>query len=330
LSIDVRFSVINQPSHTGTLRKNCCQRIKQKNDYLVTADMSNRFSQFRTQVVHNKWLSLNTLFLVAALVLAIVALVYAMHNKQELDGRNGPTTTVTARSNFGNANSNSNNYSNYSGSNSNNIANQRTTDNGYNFWGPMNKVLDGNDAGNSLYGGAAQSQCPPIAMAEPYHPTMSASSGAPKMVSSASAYASAYPDETAAQSLAGKTTYSCAPDVAGASGCDYAINPDNLMPGSWREGVGCSDGTDPNSQWAKYHPTREKYYRYITAAGSARLGVITRSPMRKILGVQNFLRSSTSTPITAGEITMSNDSSQRQEAIFRSIGSYPVAGSDSC
>ena len=149
------------------------------------------------------------------------------------------------------------------------------------------------------------------------------------MVPSASTYASAYADETAAQSLAGKTTYSCAPDVATAGGCDYAINPDSLLPGSWREGVGCDSGTDPNSQWAKYHPTRNKYYRYITAAGSARLGVNTRSPLRKILGTQNYLRSATSTPITASNIALFNASSYRDQAIFDATGQFAVH-SDGC
>ena len=295
-----------------------------------------RFQRLRTQVSQNKWLSLNTLFLVAALVVAIVALVYALHNKKDIDDlEHKGAAGGGVKSNFTNSHAqqnthNSNNYSNYSGNNDN-IAYQRTDNSGNNFWGPLNKVLDGADAGNSMMGGAAQSQCPPIAIAEPFHPTLSSSSGAPRMVSSASAHISSYPDETASQSLAGKTTYSCAPDVASPGGsCDYAINPDNLMPGNWREGVGCSDGTDPNSQWAKYSPTRSAYYRYITAAGSARLGVITRSSMRKVLGVQNFLRSSTSTPITAAEITPFNGSSHRAEAIFRSVGSYPVEGSNSC
>ena len=191
--------------------------------------------------------------------------------------------------------------------------------------GGNNKVYDGMDAANQINGGAAQSQCGPIATAEPAHPNLSTYSGAPSMYNAALANSTAYPDDTAAQSLAGKTTYSCAPDITNAGGCDYAINPDNLMPGSWREGVSCSDGTDPNSQWAKYHPTRDKYYRYITAAGSARLGANTRSTSRKVLGLQNPLRSGTSTPITNTMITPFMESSLRSEALFASVGHYPVS-----
>lgn len=190
------------------------------------------------------------------------------------------------------------------------------------WWGnnsnSQKKVVDGADAAQAVTGGAAQSQCAPVATAEPAHPMLSKYAGM-----GAAARASAYPDESAANALAGKTTYSCAPDVVNAGASDYALNPDNLMPGSWREGVACSEGTDPNSQWAKYHPTREKYYRYITAAGSARLSANTRSSTRKILGLQNPLRSATATPLTAASITPFHESSHRAEAIHSATGSYP-------
>lgn len=184
-------------------------------------------------------------------------------------------------------------------------------------------VVDGYDAANTQYAGAAQSQCAPVAVAEASHPYTSGASGAPKMVSQATVYSSAYPDETADVSLAGKTTYSCAPDVTNVGGCDYALNPDNLMPGSWREGVGCSDGTDPNSQWAKYHPTRDRYYRYITAAGSARLGANTRSSLRKVTGIPNYLRSATSTPVSNSAQFVFNGSSFRDQVLFDVSGQFP-------
>ena len=267
----------------------------------------------------HKWLSINTVFLAGALIVAIVALVYAIKNRNEINDIENSMATGT-KSRFQNKPMTKDPLPDLVGP-------YKGSPEDRNNWffeasNGSNNVVDAYDASNALYSGSAQSQCKPAAVAEAYHPHASAASGAPRMVPSASTYSSAYADETAANSLAGKTTYSCAPDVAAAGGCDYAINPDNLMPGSWREGVGCSDGTDPNSQWAKYHPTRDNYYRYITAAGSARLGVITRSPLRKILGIQDFLRSATSTPLTAAPIAIFNGSSYRDQAIYDSTGNY--------
>jgi hypothetical protein len=261
----------------------------------------------------HKWLSINTVFLAAALIVSIVALVYAIKNRNEINDIEHSMATGT-KSGFESGPRARDRLPDLVG------PNKGSSDDPDNwFFG----ASDGNDTSNDLYSGSAQSQCKPAAVAEAYHPHASAASGAPRMVPSASTYSSAYADETASNSLAGKTTYSCAPDVATAGGCDYAINPDNLMPGSWREGVSCGDGTDPNSQWAKYHPTREKYNRYITAAGSARLGVMTRSPLRKILGTQNFLRSATSTPLSTTEASPFMASSHRDQAIFSAVGQYP-------
>lgn len=288
---------------------------------------SNRRSASRFSLSDTNKTRLNTILLVGAVVLAVVALIYAIKDKNDMDdlkAKQGPGTAGN-RQHFSNNTNNPNNsdYANYN-SDPSSLRRQR----GNNDWwsnngGNVGKVYDGSDAANAINGGAAQSTCPPIATAEPAHPNLSSYSGGPSMVNSALANSTAYPDETAAQSLAGKTTYSCAPDITNVGGCDYAINPDNLMPGSWREGVSCSDGTDPNSQWAKYHPTREKYYRYITAAGSARLSANTRSSSRKILGLQNPLRSGTSTPLTNAAISPFNDSPLRAQAIFDAVGQYP-------
>ena len=269
---------------------------------------------------------LKTFFIFAAVVLAVTALIYSVkNNKSSSDSQQTGSNKNKGgiRSNF--SNNSSNNSDQYSMSNGNNSNSNNSNKNDWwsNNGGNTNKVYDGNDAANKINGGAAQSTCNPIATAEPAHPNLSSFSGAPSMYNAAVANSASYPDSTAAQSLAGKTTYSCAPDITNVGGCDYAINPDNLMPGSWREGVSCSDGTDPNSQWAKYHPTRDKYYRYITAAGSARLGANTRSSSRKILGLQNPLRSGTSTPITNTVVAPFHDSSLRAQAIFDSVGSYP-------
>lgn len=274
------------------------------------------FRQRLSTLKEKSWFSWTNLMLLVILVVAIVALYYAVNPKT--------TSNNATRSNF-TVKDIRDTYEDLEGVHGETKP-QRTSDESGDWWNTSsnsNKVVDGNDASNAMYPGAAQSQCPPKVVAEAYHPTLSAASGAPRMVSSAAAYSSAYPDETAAVSLAGKTTYSCAPDVTNSGGCDYALNPDNLLPGSWREGVGCSDGLDPNSQWAKYAPTRQRYYRYITAAGSARLGVSTRSPMKKILGIQNYLRSATSMPLSNTHATPFNGSSLRSQAIFDSLGQFP-------
>jgi hypothetical protein len=290
-------------------------------------------------------ISFDHIFLVVALIISVVALVYAIKNKQDLDdleSHQGVKSNFSSMAPHTGLQPTPNNlyqpdpsrmhddYSNYEGNSNNHTAYDRTSDVTGDWWNTsgnnttsMNGPMDGNDVANSYTGGAAQSQCAPAAQAEAYHPSASTAINGPRMVPSAASYSSPYPDETAAASLAGKTTYSCAPDVTATGGCDYAINPQSLMPGSWREGVSCSAGVDPNSQWAKYSPTREKYYRYVTAQGSARLGVNTRSPMRKILGIQNYLRSATSTPLTAASVTPFNESSQRAQAIFDATGTYP-------
>jgi hypothetical protein len=272
--------------------------------------------------------------LFVAVVASLVALGLALKNKTDISNEQNQINALKSNSsilpeNFANANMKVAKGEDYSSYNSDPARLKHMR--GENDWWSNNnnnsntKVYDGMDAANKINGGAAQSQCGPVATAEPAHPNLSAYSGAPSMYNSALANSTAYPDDTAAQSLAGKTTYSCAPDITNVGGCDYAINPDNLMPGSWREGVSCSDGTDPNSQWAKYHPTRDKYYRYITAAGSARLSANTRSSSRKILGLQNPLRSGTSTPITNSMITPFSESSLRSQAIFDATGIYPTA-----
>ena len=265
--------------------------------------------------------------LAVVLVIACVALYYAIQDKRDIESlRNGSRPVERM---VGNGNNINDQYAQMYGD-PNNIQAQRTyTDASgkqHDWWntnsrGHRQKVVDGADATNS-YSASAQSQCKPVAVAEAYAPHTSLSSTSPSPVSKGSAYAASYPDETAANSLAGKGTYSCAPDTAAGGGCDYALNPDNLMPGSWREGVGCADGTDPNSQWAKYHPTRDKYYRYITAAGSARLGVNTRNSIRKVVGIPNLLMAASPTPLSNNAVPFS-DSSHRQTAIATSTGSHP-------
>lgn len=268
---------------------------------------------------HNR---LNTVLLICVGVIAIVALVYAV---KEYNSSPAPSPApkiekmTLARDSLPDRTSEDVDPDTF--------RRQSTTDNGYNFW---SKVKDGSDAANTLYGGAAQNTCNTGAVAEPAHPNVSGFGG-PSAFGAAAANSSAYADETAANSLAGKVTYSCAPDITNAGGCDYAINPDNLMPGSWREGVSCSDGTDPNSQWAKYHPTRDKYYRYITAAGSARLAAGEKmTNLRRVTGLNNSLRRGTVTAITAGSATPFGESSARLQAVYDSVGEYNLPEGSQC
>ena len=60
----------------------------------------------------------------------------------------------------------------------------------------------------------------------------------------------------------------------------YELSIDSLMPASWKQqGSKCAtQGTGAVSQWSKYAPSKAAFDRYITAAGSVRLGLNTRSP----------------------------------------------------
>ena len=276
----------------------------------------------------NSGTSKTNLLLIVVLIivigLSVATLVYAVQNKRELDRLEASLVKSPSTVEGFAGGDQSAQYD----AHPEDLIKQRTSNKTGDWWsnngGSANKVVDGADGAHAVTGGSAQSQCAPVATAEPAHGSLSSFSSGPSMLNVASASASAYPDETASQSLAGKTTYSCAPDVTNVGGCDYAINTDNLMPGSWREGVSCSDGTDPNSQWAKYHPTRDKYYRYITAAGSARLGANTRSPDRKILGTSLALRSAPTVPLSATATVPFMASSLHAQAIFNVKGSYPT------
>lgn len=116
-----------------------------------------------------------------------------------------------------------------------------------------------------------------------------------KLGTKALTYAGDYSDEVPNNSLVIKS------ECEEESGNNSMMNPESLMPASWRTSSSSTcnevdqsneaDDKDVNSQWTKYHPTRERYQRYITASGSARLGINTRSPLRKILGTQYIPRS---------------------------------------
>lgn len=188
------------------------------------------------------------------------------------------------------------------------------------------RVIDGNDYANQFSGNAfnpnAKLNCPPKPIPEAFHPY---SSGAATYKLASQAYNSNYPDETSPNSLDAQAKYGCAQDVHLApNNCDYSLNTDSLMPGSWREGTQCPDGSDPNSQWAKYSPSRDSYMRYITASSAARLGVNTRNASSRIVGLPLLLRSSTTTPLSHSQFAF-NGSSLRDDVLADSTGIYPGA-----
>lgn len=186
-------------------------------------------------------------------------------------------------------------------------------------------VTDGSDYSRATTAGHAQYQqpgCGAAAIPEPHGGMISAASGQPTYKHTSQAYHADYPDNTDPHSLAPKEKYGCAPDYNNTGNCDYSLNPDNLMPASWRDDTNCPDGSDPNSLWAKYAPTKDAYWRYVTAAGSARLSVNTRIPWR-IVGTPLLLRSGVSVPLTHSQVTPFNGSSWRDDIVSDSLGYYP-------
>lgn len=104
----------------------------------------------------------------------------------------------------------------------------------------------------------------------------------------------------------------------------YDLNLSALMPASWRGTQAC-DGQgagieDEVGSWSRYAPSKDSFNNYITAAGSARLGLSTRT--KNVLGIPNLLRSSPALPMSASNIPF-GDSSIRQDLVFSSLGMYP-------
>ncbi len=100
------------------------------------------------------------------------------------------------------------------------------------------------------------------------------------------------------------------------------MNVDKLMPASWRKGPGCGQLSEDEAQWARYAPSPGAFDRYITAAGSARLSLNTRSPLARITGTPNLLRQAPKVPIGAFQSEFL-DSDWRQSLIFNATGNYP-------
>lgn len=121
----------------------------------------------------------------------------------------------------------------------------------------------------------------------------------------------------------------CAP--AGNSKTGYNLNVENLMPASWRKGASsskCAGESDDSAQWAAYAPSKAAFDSYITTAGSARLGVNTRTAKARNTGLPNLLRDAvaggSSGPVPIGaDAVLFNDSDFRQTLVYNSTGKFP-------
>lgn len=139
--------------------------------------------------------------------------------------------------------------------------------------------------------------------------------------STGAAYDSSYPNSADQSSL---YPQGCTSDAAKGA---YELNLDPLMPASWRaSAAGCPQSREDadSSQWTKYAPTPEAFQRYITAAGSARLAMNTRSPLGRQVGVGLNWRPPLPVPVGTDVIPW-QDSGFRQDLVFQETGQYPVS-----
>lgn len=117
----------------------------------------------------------------------------------------------------------------------------------------------------------------------------------------------------------------CAP--AGDSKHGFNLNVNHLMPASWRGEQNCGVESEDSTQWAAYAPSKAAFDSYITTAGSARLGVNTRTAQSRQTGLPNILGDavrggSGAVPIGADAVLF-NDSDFRQSLVYNSTGMYP-------
>jgi len=159
-------------------------------------------------------------------------------------------------------------------------------------------------------GYAARQACPTSPEPAAYYPYQGSQGAA--------AFDSAYPNEEDMSSLAPRGCPSS--QQAG-----YALNVNSLMPASWRSNTGCTATQSMDgSTWAKYSPTKEAFDRYITAQGSARLSLTTRSSQGRITGIPDLLRASPPMPLSSDEIPFF-DAENRQNAVFQALGRFPMS-----
>lgn len=116
--------------------------------------------------------------------------------------------------------------------------------------------------------------------------------------------------------------------------CGSNMNIDNLMPGSWRNpmansmagasnGGSCMSENAAQSLWSKYSPSARSFSNAITAAGSARLSLNTRSALTRNIGLPNLLRQGPAVPVSS-QAVLFGDSSFRADSIANATGAYPT------
>lgn len=106
---------------------------------------------------------------------------------------------------------------------------------------------------------------------------------------------------------------------------NHNMEVDKLMPTSWRldSNAGCPQSeSEDQAEWTRYAPSREAFNNYITAAGSARMSLNTRSPMARQVGLANPLRPGVKVPL-GGYQSDFLDTDMRQTAIYNATGQYP-------
>lgn len=105
------------------------------------------------------------------------------------------------------------------------------------------------------------------------------------------------------------------------------LNRSSLMPATWDNMAAAqSMSSDPNSDWAKYAPTKEGVQRYISSSATARFGIIDRSPLGSRIGQPNLLRSQPPPALTMGEGSWFNNSSYRLALTQPCLSSYIGCG----
>lgn len=104
---------------------------------------------------------------------------------------------------------------------------------------------------------------------------------------------------------------------------EYDLNLNSLMPAGWSQASGCGAG-ESDGQWGKFAPNKQQFEQYITASGSARYGMNTRTqnPTGGIQGLTNLIWP-VATPVDGAEIPF-NDSSFRQDLVYDSLNFYPA------
>jgi len=104
----------------------------------------------------------------------------------------------------------------------------------------------------------------------------------------------------------------------------YKLSVDSLMPGSWKAPASSTFATADQQQWAKYAPTKAAFDKYITAGGSVRAPLNTRSPLARQVGIPYLIRQGPPIPLSSKDVIF-NDSGFRQDLVYNSTGYYPLS-----